>query len=83
MHTLIKHGVLPLKVPAAVAEMEKEATAKLKGAVVCLGSKNTNDPDFNESKDLEAHHISVETYWEKAPDVVEAAPTRTERVRGK
>jgi len=67
MITLVRHGIEPLQVHKAIAEMETEAKTQLKGDVVCVGSKNINDPEFNAKEKHEPHHISVETFWDKAP----------------
>ena len=67
MITLVRHGIEPLQVHAAIAEMEKEAKEQLKGDVVCVGSKNIHDPEFNILEKHGPHHISVETFWDKAP----------------
>lgn len=73
MITLVRHGIEPLSVHAAIAEMETEARTKLKATeVVCCGSRNTHDSAFNEAEDHEPDHISVETNWEKASPSVDA-----------
>lgn len=76
MITRIRHGVEPLKIHAAVAEMGAEAAEELKGPVVCLGSKNTHDPEGNKAKKRDEHLISVETYWEEAPKPVAESRAR-------
>ena len=78
MITLVRHGIEPLSVHAAVADMEVEAVDKLKGPVICKGARNTNDQDFNKKQKHAPHHISVETYWDKEPPLEE--PTK---VKGK
>jgi hypothetical protein len=73
MVTLIRHGIDPLKIHAAIVEMEAEARTKLRAtAVVCCGSRNTHDSVFNEEEKHEPEHISVETNWEKASPSVDA-----------
>lgn len=67
MITLVRHGIEPISVHAAIADMEKEAGQQAKGPVVLTGTQNRNDPDFNEAEDHEPHHISVTTFWDKAP----------------
>ena len=77
MITLVRHGIEPLSIHAAIAEMETEARTKLKATeVVCCGSRNTHDPAFNETEDHEPGHISVETSWEKAKPKAEPASAK-------